>query len=224
MADDDRSVTRSAAGAGFRLVHGALAALESAFLETVAGARERDPLAPIDVLVGGVLLRPYLQRLIAENGPGMLNVRFTTLGELGVRLGEHKLIDAGRRPLSAMASRGYAAEVARQTDGYFGPVAHTPGFAEATRRLVRELRQESVPLEALERHAGSAAESTAKAQGLIDLYRRYLDGRVNRYDGDDALAVAEAMHFDGTELLAYGVWRVSALGRRLLEELAQVSR
>ena len=93
----------------------------------------------------------------------MLNVRFTTLGELGVRLGEHSLIDAGRRPLSAMASRGYAAEVARQTDGYFGPVAHTAG-REATRRLVRELRQDNVPLETLERHAETAAESTTKAR------------------------------------------------------------
>ena len=129
----------------------------------------------------------------------MLNVRFR-LGELGVRLGEHSLIDAGRRPLSAMASRGYAAEVARQTDGYFGPVAHTAG-REATRRLVRGSARTMFRLK-----PSSATRkpppSPRPGAGLIDLYRRYLDGRADRYDGDDALAVAEATRFDGTELLA----------------------
>ena len=195
--------------------------LEMAFLGSVEAARRRDPLSPVDVLVGGVLLRPYLQRLIAEQNAGMLNVRFTTLGELGTRLGERALIDRGRRPLSAMASRGYAVEVARSTNGYFGPVAHTPGFAEATRRLMRELRQEGVALGTLEHNIPSAAESEPKAQGLIDLYRRYLEGRADRYDGDDALAAAEPGLFDGTELLVYGVWHMSALGRQLLERLAQ---
>lgn len=72
---------------GFRLVLGPPAALEDAFLAAVAAARERAPLAPVDVLVGGVLQRPYLQRLIADTSPGLLSVRFSTLGELGVASG-----------------------------------------------------------------------------------------------------------------------------------------
>jgi len=69
---------------GFHLVTGAPAALEDAFLDQVAGIRAADPLAPVDVLVGSILLRPYLQQLIAETSPGMINVRFQTVGDLSV--------------------------------------------------------------------------------------------------------------------------------------------
>lgn len=50
-------------------------------------------------------MRPYLQRLIAESTPGLLNVRFSTLGKLGIRLGEPALAASGRRPLPAIAER-----------------------------------------------------------------------------------------------------------------------
>ena len=99
---------------GFRLVLGPPAAVEDAFLGAIAAARARSLLAPIDVLVGGVLLRPYLQRLVADTSPGLLNVRFSTLGELGLRLGEaraRRLRAAGRCPRSPSAR--YTAEVAR---------------------------------------------------------------------------------------------------------------
>ena len=86
--------------------------------------------------------------------------------------------------------------------------------------MIRELRQEDAALETLERHAGAAAESQSKADGLVDIYRRYLADRRDRYDGEDALAVADATLFDGTQLLVYGVWRLGALGRRLIERLA----
>jgi hypothetical protein len=113
-----------------RLVTGAPGAIEAAFLHEVAAIRATDPLAPVDVLVGGVLLRPYLQRLIAETSPGMINVRFQTLGEFGVRLGEAALALSGRRPLPAMAERALVHEAARGCDGYFAAVAATPGFAD----------------------------------------------------------------------------------------------
>ena len=132
------------ASSSFQLVLGTLDTLEDAFVERVRTLREREPLAPVDVLVGGVLMRPYLQRLIAEATPGLVNIRFSTLGELGIRLGEPTLAASGRRPLPAIAERVYTAEVSRGCTGYFAPVASTPGFAEAVRRLLRELRQEGV--------------------------------------------------------------------------------
>jgi hypothetical protein len=85
-----------------RVIVGAAGAIEAAFLHEVAAIRATDPLAPVDVLVGGVLLRPYLQRLIAETSPGMINVRFHTLGELGVRLG----VIEGQRTLSPTDAEG----------------------------------------------------------------------------------------------------------------------
>src|SRR5690348_6118069 len=105
--------------ADLRLILATPEALERAFLDRVSAARRHLLLAPIDVVVGGVLQRPYLQRLIADTSPGLLNVRFSTLGELGLRLGEPALAAAGRKPLPAIAERAYTAEAARGWSGYF---------------------------------------------------------------------------------------------------------
>ena len=201
------------------VVHADPGALEDAFLARLATLRSESPLEPIDVLVGGVLQRPYLQRLIAETSPGLLNIRFSTLGELGVSLGEPALAASSRRALPAMAERAYVAEAARGCGGYFSPVATTPGFAEAARRLLRELRQEQVAPEALAARADQL-ESADKADDLVALYRRYLDGRAGYYDGVDALAGADAERFDGIELLIVGIWRLPAAGRVLVERIA----
>jgi ATP-dependent helicase/nuclease subunit B len=223
---DSAVVARGGAGertqrAGLRVVLGSPATVESALLETIAGLRASDALAPIDVLVGGILQRPYLQRRIAATSPGLLNVRFSTLGELGLRLGEPKLAASGRRPLPAIAERAYVAEVGRAIDGYFAPVAATPGFADAARRLLRELRQERVSPPELRQLAAEAAESPAKGEALAALYERYLDGRGGAFDGEDALAEADPARFDGTALLLFGVWRLTANGRRLVEAIAR---
>jgi RecB family exonuclease len=204
-----------------RLLVGPPALLEDALLEEVAAVRSRSALAPIDVLVGGVLQRPYLQRRLADTTAGLLNVRFATLGELGVRLGEARLIEEGRRPLSAIAERGLAGEIARASKGYFEEVAETPGFAEAARRFVRELRQEAIAPELFASLVPEAAESEAKAEALIDLYKRYMTRRAARYDGEDALAAADPTRFDGKALLVFGVWRLGANGRALIASLAE---
>lgn len=217
---DDR-FTRHARGEGIPARARPPAAVEEALLAAIRARRARDPLVPVDVLVGGVLLRPYLQRLIADTSPGLLGVRFSTLGELGLRLGAAALAVSDRRPLHAIAERAYTAEVARACEGYFAPVAATPGFAEAVRRLVRELRREGIEPDGLDRVARACLESAAKADDLTALYRRYLEGRAGLYDGDDALAVADAARFDGAELLLAGVWRLGAHGRRLVERLAE---
>jgi ATP-dependent helicase/nuclease subunit B len=206
---------------GFRVVLGAPAAIEQALLDRVAEIRTLDALAPIDVLVGGVLQRPYLQRRAADTAGAVLNVRFSTLGELGVRLGEARLIAEGRRPLSAIAERGFAGEIARATTGYFEPVADTPGFADAARRFIRELRQEAIGPELFTSLAPDAAESKPKAAALTDLYVRYIDRRAERYDGEDALALADAAQFDGNALLVFGIWRLGANARALIATLAR---
>src|SRR5262245_18437805 len=109
------------AQSGFRLVLGAPADVEDAILARIASIRTQATLAPIDVLVGGVPLHPYFQRRIADTSPGLLNVRFSTVGELGLRLGASALAASGRRPMPAIAERAYTAEVARGCSGYFAP-------------------------------------------------------------------------------------------------------
>jgi RecB family exonuclease len=205
---------------GFRLVLGPPAATENAFLAAIGRVRESSLLAPVDVLVGGVLQRPYFQRLIADGSAGLLNVRFSTLGELGLRLGEANLAASGRRPLPAIAERAHTAEAARGCTGYFAPVASTPGFAEVVRRLLRELRREGISADALERAAPGSVESDAKAADLLDLYRRALGGRSAYYDGEDGLSAADPDRFDGVELLVVGTWKFGANARRLVEAIA----
>lgn len=211
----------AAANTQLRLVVGPPAAVEDAFLLHVGRIRERYPLAPVDVLIGGILQRPYLQRRIADTSSGLLNVRFWTLGELGLRLGEPALAASDRLPLPAIADRAYAAEVAHTATTYFAPVATTPGFADALRRVVRELRQEEVDVASFREQARSVCESEAKADELADLYERYMVGRAGSYDGEDALALADPARFDGIELLLWGIWRLSAVGRRLVAAIAQ---
>jgi RecB family exonuclease len=202
-------------------VLGPIGALEDALLTEIASIRARTALAPIDVLVGGVLQRPYLQRLGARSAGAVLNVRLTTLGELGVRLGEPALIAEGRLPITAIAERGFAGEIARASSGYFAPVAATPGFADATRRLVRELRQEAIDAPAFARLGPEVSDSEEKGAGLVELYTRYVDRRAGRYDGEDALRSADPERFDGVALLVYGVWRLGANARALIEKLGR---
>ena len=206
---------------GIEVALGTPAAIEAEFLRAVASARAADPLAPIEVLVGGILQRPYLERLIADTGPGTINVRVGTLGELGLRLGAPALAATRRRPLPVVAERALVGEVARHSSGYFAPVASAPGFAEATRRTVRELRQEGIDPEGLAAHAPGALESAAKGVDFAALYRRYLDARAERYDGLDALARADPALFDATRLIMVGVWQLGAHARRLIAQLAE---
>ncbi len=50
-------------------------AIEQALAIAVKDARATDPLAPITVLLGNTLLRPYLQRRLAKVTGGIVNAR-----------------------------------------------------------------------------------------------------------------------------------------------------
>ena len=139
---------------GFELITGRLPDLESAFLDRVASIRRGDPFSPIDVVVGGVLQRPYLQRLIADTSQGLLNVRFSTLGELGIRLGEQR----ADRAWQAAASRDGRTWIrgrgrSEQPTATSGLSRTRPALRRQRGGLVGELRQEAIALATLERLA-----------------------------------------------------------------------
>src|SRR3954449_3084571 len=123
-----------------KLLLGSRHALERHVAEASVAHRERDPLAPLPVVVGGTLMRPYLRRRVAMLTGGQLNVRLMTVGELGARLGHRRLVAAGRRPLPFLADRILAQQVAVEGHGYFEPVAAMPGFPAVLLRTLRELR------------------------------------------------------------------------------------
>src|SRR6478752_882618 len=88
-----------------RLVTGSPPTLETALARQVEEAQREDPLAPVGVLIGGTLQRPYLQRRLAELNDGIVNVRFLMPSEFALELGERNLVVAGRRPLPPLADR-----------------------------------------------------------------------------------------------------------------------
>ena len=83
-----------------------------------------------------------------------------------------------------MAARGYAAEVARGDGGLLRTGRAHPGLRRCDTSARRRAPSGGVSLEPLERLAPDIAESEAKAASLVDVYRRYLEGRADRYDGD----------------------------------------
>ncbi|MGD0623626.1 MAG: hypothetical protein ABSB32_02785 [Thermodesulfobacteriota bacterium] len=52
--------------------------LEGAFFDFVKNEKNRDPLAPLVVLVGSNLMGLYLRRLFAQGGLNHMNIRFLT--------------------------------------------------------------------------------------------------------------------------------------------------
>ena len=123
-----------------RLISGTPTALEEALAAELKSAQEADPLAPVGVLLGGTLQRPYLQRRMATLCGGIANVHFLMPSEFAMELGERSMIESGKRPLPPLADRILLREIAVELDGYFEPVRETPGLADAFHRLVRELR------------------------------------------------------------------------------------
>src|SRR3954466_649968 len=121
--------------AGVTLVRGAPPAIERALVDHVGQSRARDPLAPLGVLIGGTLVRPYLGRLLAAAHGGIANVHFLMPSELALALGERGLVAEGRRPLPPLADRVLLRQLAAEHNGYFAPVREMPGFSTALFRL-----------------------------------------------------------------------------------------
>ncbi|HXZ36352.1 MAG TPA: hypothetical protein VEL68_10065, partial [Thermodesulfobacteriota bacterium] len=73
--------------------------LEEAFSLWVRERKEKDPLAPLVVLVGSNLLGLYLRRLLAQRGLNHINLRFLTFIDLARTLAAEPLDRKGLRPL-----------------------------------------------------------------------------------------------------------------------------
>ena len=184
-------------------------ALERALADAIRDAKTDDPLAPVTVLVGGTLLRPYLQRRMATLLGGHANVAFVTAAELALQLGEQQLVAAGRLPMPPLAARILAGEVARDTPGYFEPVAHTTGFTNALHRVIRELTQAGISAAAFADAASSLPGTGAKHDALAALYAGYEARRADWYGPDECLLAADPARLETNLLVLHGVWELS---------------
>ena len=195
--------------------------LPDALAQRNQAVRTRNPLAPVEVVVGSVLLRPFLSQRLATRAAGAIGLSLVTLGEFGASLGGPRLADAGRTRLDPLSDRALATAVARGCDDYFRTVADAPGFADATRRTGRELRLDGTSLGDTLVAVAAAAESSDKADALESLVARTVAARRQSWDGADALAVADPDLFDGAALFVYGVTYLPDSAKRLIEAIAK---
>ena len=201
------------------LITGPPSALDAALAAEIRTHKSANPLAPITVLVGGSLLRPFLRARLATLLDGHINVRVVTPAELALRLGEPGLIAGERSPITPLADRAVAQELARAATSYFEPVRETPGFANALHRLFGELRAASIDPEQFA--AASAGSADTKLAELAELYRGYLTARAPFYDAGDAMASADAGRLDDHAVLVHGIWEMPTRLRAMLEAIAE---
>ena len=207
--------------AGLRLITGTPQALEQTLSERIAAIQAGDPLAPIGVLLGGTLQRPYLQRRLAERNGGIANVRFLMPSELALELGERAMLAEGRRPLPPLADRVLLREIAVELDGYFAPVRETPGLGDALHRLVRELRGAGYDADSFAAALAGACEVPAKEEALRQIFSEFLRRRARFYGPDDCLLAADTANPAWRALFAYGPWQPPAALTRALVALSR---
>lgn len=204
-----------------RVICGRPPALREALAERVAELRREDPLAPIWLLVGASLQRPFLDRWLASELGGHANVRTLMPGDLSLLLGAQALLDQDRRALPPLADRVLLAEVGRTHDGYFRPVGETPGFAEALYRLVRELKGAGYDVSDMGRLLDGATDAPAKAEALTEILARFEQRRKSFYGPDDALQAADPGLLEGLGLLVWGALDLAPALERLLFDIAE---
>ena len=203
------------------VISGPPPALREELAGRVRELRAVDPLAPISVLVGASLQRPFLQRWLAARLGAHANVRILMPGDLALLLGAAPLVAQGRRALPPLADRVLLADVSRKHPGYFAPVAETPGFGEALFRLVRELRGAGYDLSELGPTLDGATDAPEKAGSLAEILAEFERRRSGFYGPDDALLAAEPARLDGLALLVWGMLDVPPALERLLRRIAE---
>ncbi|MBI5285506.1 MAG: hypothetical protein HY874_10475, partial [Chloroflexi bacterium] len=206
-----------------RIISGTLPALEDALAEAVALARGGDdPLAPVTVVVGHVLLRPYLRRMLAARGIPQINVEFVLPHEFARRLAP---ASPARPRLSPGAEGLLVREIAAGAGGYFREIAGREGFAEALGRLFRDLERGgfsdggfAAAAAAVKRGSGA---NGAKLDALCALYREFLRRTESFARPAADYRDADPARIEGP-VLVYGLWaQARELDLLLLDRVAR---
>ncbi|MEX0749666.1 MAG: hypothetical protein WD359_02570, partial [Dehalococcoidia bacterium] len=201
-----------------RLITGTIPHLEDALAEAVTSARGDDPLAPVTVLVGHVLLRPYLRRALALRSVAQINVRYLRPHELAQQMSQADSTLRALPRLTPAAERLLVRDVAATATGYFAKIAARDGFVEALGRVFRELELGGFS----GRFDEAAGMGSAKLRELGELYAEYERRREGFATVGKHYAAALRARFEGP-LLVYGLWGSGTpahLQVRLIEHVA----
>ena len=207
---------------GIQVITGRPAALSEAFADRVAAFRGEDPLAPITVLVGASLQRPYLQRWLAARLGGARERADPDAGRPGLDARRAaRWSSEGRRALPPLADRVLLAEVARKHRAIRAGRGDAgvrrgavPSGAGAARRRLRPLRARPAAGRG-HRRAGEGRRRWRRSS------REFERRRSGFYGPDDALAAADPARLDGLGLLVWGMLDVPPALERLLRGIAE---
>src|SRR5207253_385969 len=162
-------------------------------LRAIHEGRQRDPLAPITVIVPSHIAGLQLRRRLANLGP-FAAVRFETLARIAEGLAAAHLAAGGRSPLARPIGDYVAQEVAREARGELARVADLPGFGRALRVVFRRLKRGGVT-------ALTGATDAAGDPKLVEIFRLYglFQARTEAfYDEEDLLDTAATAVNDGS--------------------------
>ncbi len=208
---------------------GSFAALESQWMDVVAGIQRDDPLQGIHVLVGSNILASYLKRTYARSGRALANVRFFTFLDLARRLAAE--IGEKKRALPQLGHSIILEDIlTEQTPELFMPLSGFPGFRDALLDTFRDLRDAAVTPQAFSDfiRADTATDRQPHLLALESLYRRFRETVARYHDVDDDFQAAvrnapEARRILGArQLLVYGVYDATGRQSQLLAALKDV--
>lgn len=157
-------------------------------LQLIARERQRDPLAPVTVIVPSHAAAIQLRRRLAEHGP-FAGVRFETLPRVAELLAAGELAAAGRSPLARPIGDYAAAQVAHEAGAALASVRDLPGFARVLRQTFRRLRRGG-----LRRGEDAPVQlGTGLLGEVVRLYGRFRRLTAEFYDEEDLLDAAAAV-------------------------------
>jgi hypothetical protein len=191
-------------------------------LSEIADGRQRDPLAPVTVVVPSHASGLQLRRRLAL-GAAYAAVRFETLPRLAELIAAGHLAAEGRSPLARPIGDYVAGEVALESATVFSRVRDLTGYARALRQVFRRLRRGGIRTSS--DVGGTASPELVETLRLYDLFR----GRTESfYDEEDLLDAAARAVREGRSGVAGELGSIfvvppgalSAGGSALLEALA----
>lgn len=204
--------------------------LERAFIAEVTREKADDPLAPAMVMVGSFPLAVYLQRRIARETGGMINIRFATLERMARILGAADLErEAGLQRLDpTIESMVLSAVINGTRYSYLHPVKDLPGFKAALKSTLRDLRDSGL-LPILE---GRLQESDLppKWKEVLGTARDFHAAWEGRFCDSAGLLEAAAKNagrfreiFNAGRLFIYGLYDFTRLQAEMIKALADAA-
>ena len=165
--------------------------------------KQRDPLAPVTVIVPNNYVGLSLRRTLAGATP-LVNVRFQVLPRVAELLGGASLAEQGRRPLVPWLENEAIRAALRERPGVFAGVADHPSTARRLALAARELREvTSADLDRIGAQGERPADVVRIARRARDLTRDYFDAFDLIESATEALSGGRAVGREAGALVWY---------------------